>query len=46
MENHTIERITTQGRFSLDTIACDRVDLPDPDEPATPIIHTSAHGGE
>ena len=43
---YTIERITTQGRLSFLTIACDNVDLPDPELPATPMMLTSAHGGE
>lgn len=34
--------MTTQGKFNFDTIACESVDLPDPDEPAMPIILTSA----
>jgi hypothetical protein len=44
--NFTIERMTTQGRFNAETIACDNVDFPDPELPAIPIIVTSAHGGE
>lgn len=41
----TMDKMTTQGRFSLLTMACDRVDLPDPELPATPIMLKSAHGG-
>lgn len=43
---HTIDRITTQGRFSVETMAWDNVDFPDPELPAIPIIVRSAHGGE
>jgi len=41
----TIERMTTQGRFNFDTIAWDSVDLPEPEEPAIPMMETSAQGG-
>jgi hypothetical protein len=41
----TMERMTTHGRFSLLTMACERVDFPDPELPAMPIMLTSAHGG-
>jgi hypothetical protein len=41
-----MERMTTHGRLSFDTIAWDNVDLPDPELPAIPMMHTSAHGGE
>lgn len=43
---HTIDRMTTHGRLSLDTMACDKVDFPEPELPAIPIILTSAQGGE
>jgi hypothetical protein len=42
----TIDKITTQGRFNLETMAWDSVDLPDPELPAIPMMLTSAHGGE
>ena len=42
----TIDRMTTQGRFNLLTIALDKVDLPEPELPAMPMILTSAQGGE
>lgn len=42
----TIDRMTTHGRFSLLTMALDRVLLPEPELPAMPIRETSAHGGE
>jgi len=42
----TMDMITTQGRFREDTIACDKVDFPDPELPAIPMIVTSAQGGE
>jgi hypothetical protein len=45
-DRYTIDRITTHGRFRAETIAWDKVDLPDPELPAIPIILTSAHGGE
>lgn len=41
-----MDKITTQGRFSFLTIAWDKVDLPEPELPATPIMLTSAQGGE
>jgi hypothetical protein len=44
--NVTIDKMTTQGRFKAETIACDRVDFPDPELPAMPMIVTSAQGGE
>lgn len=37
-----MERMTTQGKFNLVTIAWESVDLPEPEEPAMPIILTSA----
>jgi hypothetical protein len=43
---HAIDIITTQGRFSFFTMAWDKVDLPEPELPATPIMLTSAQGGE
>ncbi len=42
----TMDKMTTQGRFNLDTIAWDSVDLPDPELPAIPMMLTLAHGGE
>lgn len=42
----TIDKMTTQGRFKEETIACDKVDFPDPELPAIPMIVTSAQGGE
>jgi hypothetical protein len=42
----TIDKITTHGRFKEETISCDKVDFPDPELPATPMIVTSAQGGE
>jgi hypothetical protein len=41
-----MDKMTTQGRFNLDTIAWDSVDLPDPELPAIPMMLTLAHGGE
>jgi hypothetical protein len=45
LEYATIDKITTQGRFNADTIARERVLLPDPLLPAIPTICTPAHGG-
>jgi hypothetical protein len=42
----TIDIMTTHGKFNFRTIACERVDLPEPELPAMPIMLTSAHGGE
>lgn len=42
----TTDKITTQGRLKEDTIAFDKVDFPDPELPAIPMIDTSAQGGE
>lgn len=42
----TMERITTHGKFSFLTMAWESVDLPEPELPATPMMLTSAHGGE
>ncbi len=44
--NITIDKMTTQGTFKVETIACDKVDFPDPELPAIPMIVTSAQGGE
>ena len=41
----TMDRMTTQGRFNLFTIAWDSVDLPEPELPAIPMMLTSAQGG-
>jgi len=41
-----MERMTTQGRFNLDTMAGDSVDLPEPELPEMPMILTLAQGGE
>jgi hypothetical protein len=41
----TMDRMTTQGRFSLLTMAWDKVDLPEPELPAMPMMLTSAQGG-
>jgi len=38
--------ITTHGRFNFLTMACDSVDLPEPELPAMPMMLTSAQGGE
>lgn len=46
MGEHAIDIMTTQGRLSFFTIACEIVDLPDPELPATAMMLTSAHGGE
>ena len=43
---HTIDRMTTQGRFSELTTASARLVLPDPELPATPMILVFFHGGE
>jgi hypothetical protein len=40
-----MDMMTTHGRFSFFTIACESVDFPEPELPATPIMLTSAHGG-
>lgn len=40
-----MDRMTTQGRFSLLTMAWDKVDLPEPELPAMPMMLTSAQGG-
>lgn len=42
----TIDRMTTHGRFILETIARDSVDFPEPELPAIAMMLTSAHGGE
>lgn len=44
-ERLTMDRITTHGRFNLLTMACEMVDFPEPEEPAMPIMLTSAQGG-
>jgi len=41
----TIDRITTQGKLRLATIANANEVLPEPELPATPIILASPHGG-
>jgi hypothetical protein len=41
-----MDKITTHGRFSLLTMALDKVDFPEPELPAMPTRDTSAHGGE
>lgn len=41
----TIDRMTTHGRLSFFTIACETVDFPEPELPATPMMLTSAQGG-
>lgn len=41
----TMDKMTTHGKFSFLQMAWDRVDLPDPELPATPMILKSAHGG-
>ena len=43
---HTMERMTTHGRFKDATIARARDVLPEPELPATPIILALPHGGE
>ena len=43
---HTIDMMTTHGRFSLATIAKAKEVLPDPELPATPIMLALPHGGE
>ena len=42
----TIDRMTTQGRLKIDTIATASDVLPEPEEPATPIMLVFAHGGK
>jgi hypothetical protein len=42
----TIDKMTTHGRFKEETILWDKVDFPDPELPAIPMIVTSAQGGE
>lgn len=44
--SRTMDKITTHGRFSLLTMALDKVDFPEPELPAMPTRDTSAHGGE
>lgn len=41
----TIDKMTTQGRFSEATIAIARDVLPEPELPATPMILALPHGG-
>jgi len=43
---HTIDMITTQGRFRDATIASASEVFPEPELPATPIILAFPHGGE
>lgn len=42
----TMDKIATQGRFSELTILWAKVDLPEPELPAMPIMLVSAQGGE
>lgn len=42
----TIDRITTHGRLSCDTMAVASELLPEPELPAIPMILVLAHGGE
>ncbi len=42
----TMARIATQGKFSELTILWAKVDLPEPELPAMPIMLVSAQGGE
>ena len=42
----TIDKMATQGRFSELTILWAKVDLPEPELPAMPIMLVSAQGGE
>lgn len=41
-----MDNMTTQGKFRESTIALASEVLPDPEEPATPIMLVFAHGGE
>lgn len=41
----TIDKMTTQGRFKEDTISTAKDVLPEPEEPATPMMLVFAHGG-
>lgn len=41
-----MERMTTHGRLNFETIAWDKVDFPEPEDPAMPMIQTSSQGGE
>lgn len=41
----TIDKMTTQGRFNEDTISTAKDVLPEPEEPATPMMLVFAHGG-
>ena len=41
----TIDKMTTQGRFIEDTISTANEVLPEPEEPATPMMLVFAHGG-
>ena len=42
----TIDRITTHGRSSEETISTARDVLPEPELPAIPMMLVSVHGGE
>lgn len=42
----TIDKMAIQGRFSELTILLAKVDLPEPELPAMPIMLVSAQGGE
>lgn len=44
-DNFTIDNITTQGRLSAATKARANEVLPEPEDPATPMILVLAHGG-
>lgn len=46
VDGHTIDRMMTHGRSKLLTTSIASDVLPDPDEPAIPMILMSAHGGE
>lgn len=43
---YTIDRMTTHGKFNEETMAWAREVLPLPEDPATPMMLVSAHGGE
>lgn len=44
--DHTSDRITTQGKFRDLTISIATEVLPEPEQPAIPIMLRSCHGGE
>ena len=44
-ETHTMDNMTTHGRFSEETISTASDVFPEPELPAIPIILVFAHGG-